>query len=105
MNKEELEKILQDHKLWLGGSNDGKSADLRSADLRSADLDFSSWPLWCGSLNVKVDNRICAQLFFHWARLDVSSCSPWVRYVHRVSCGLFGGYMANLFCKYRNDVK
>ncbi len=36
-------------------------ADLRSADLRSADLDFSAWPLWCGSKQVKVDIKFVYQ--------------------------------------------
>jgi hypothetical protein len=45
-------------------------ADLRSANLRSADLDFSCWPLWCGSKNVKVDARIVAQLAAHFCVLD-----------------------------------
>jgi hypothetical protein len=38
--------------------------------LRSADLDFSCWPLWCGSKNVKVDARIAAQLAAHFCVLD-----------------------------------
>ena len=41
-------------------------ADLRGADLRGADVDYSSWPLWCGSLKgVKVDARIARQLAYH----------------------------------------
>lgn len=35
------------------------------ADLRGAYLDFSSWPLWCGSLDVKIDTRLQRQLVFH----------------------------------------
>jgi uncharacterized protein YjbI with pentapeptide repeats len=45
-------------------------ADLRHADLTCADLDFSSWPLWCGSLNVKVDAKIARQLAYHFCRLE-----------------------------------
>jgi uncharacterized protein YjbI with pentapeptide repeats len=45
-------------------------ADLRRADLTGADLDFSCWPLWCGSKNVKVDARIAAQLAAHFCVLD-----------------------------------
>lgn len=45
-------------------------ADLRGADMRGADLDFSSWPLWRGSFDVKVDARIAAQLAYHFCRLD-----------------------------------
>ena len=86
------------------GSADLGSANLRSANLGSANLDFSSWPLHCGSFGVKADDRLVAQLFAHWARLDVSNCTPYVRYVHRFTCNQFGKYMANLFCEYRNDV-
>jgi hypothetical protein len=45
-------------------------ADLRGADLRGADPDFSCWHLWCGSLDVKVDERIARQLAYHFCRLD-----------------------------------
>ena len=47
-----------------------RGANLRSADLRGADLDFSCWPLWCGSLAVKVCKRIAVQLAYHFCRLD-----------------------------------
>lgn len=30
----------------------------------------SCWPLWCGSLDVKVDARIARQLAYHFCRLD-----------------------------------
>ena len=40
-------------------------ADLRKADLREANLDFSCLPLWCGSLDVKIDVRIAEQLMYH----------------------------------------
>lgn len=45
-------------------------ADLGRADLCGADLDYSCWPLWCGSLDVKVDARIARQLAYHFCRLD-----------------------------------
>ena len=45
-------------------------AYLRRADLRGANLDFSCWPLWCGSLAVKVCKRIAVQLAYHFCRLD-----------------------------------
>ena len=44
---------------------DLRGANLRGADLRGADFDFSCWPLWCGSLNVKIDKRIFCQLLYH----------------------------------------
>jgi hypothetical protein len=58
----------------LSGANlsgaDLRSANLSGATLRSADLDFSCWPLWCGSLGVKTNLRIPAQLAYHLCRLD-----------------------------------
>lgn len=44
-------------------------ANLTRADLTDADLDFSCWPLWCGSLNVKVDIRLAAHLAYHFCAL------------------------------------
>ena len=49
---------------------DLRGADLREANLRGADLDYSCWPLWCGSLDVRVCKRIAAQLAYHFCRLD-----------------------------------
>ena len=49
---------------------DLRYADLRYADLREANLDFASWPLWCGSIGVKVDLRLAAQLAYHLAAVD-----------------------------------
>ena len=43
-------------------------ADLRYANLSGADLDFSCWPLWCGSLDTKIDTRIATQLLYHLMR-------------------------------------
>ena len=95
MKQEELQKILDAHKKWINGEDGGARADLRGADLgganlrganlsyanlryadlryadlRGADLDFSCWPLWCGSLAVKVCKRIAVQLAYHFCRLD-----------------------------------
>jgi len=54
----------------LTGANltraDLTGADLTGADLTRANLDFSSWPLWCGSLRVCVDRKIAAQLAYHF---------------------------------------
>ena len=51
---------------------DLRKANLRKADLRGAELDYSAWPLWCGSLDVKVDVRIARQIAYHFCRLDCS---------------------------------
>ena len=48
-------------------------ADLRRADLRGANLDFSCWPLWCGSLQTKADSKIVIQLLYHAMRLAENS--------------------------------
>ena len=47
-----------------------QGANLRWADLRGADIDYSCWPIWCGSLDVRVDKRIAVQLAYHFCRLD-----------------------------------
>ena len=100
MKQEELNEVLRLHKLWLRGAESGKRADLqdadmqiadmrgadmrgadmrgadmlganiRYADMRGANVDYSCWPLWCGSLDAKVDRRIAAQLAYHFCRLD-----------------------------------
>lgn len=100
MTQKELNVILDKHRKWLNSEEGGKRAvffwadlhradlyradlrranlcwvdlyraDLRYANLRGADLDYSCWPLWCGSLDVKVDARIARQLAYHFCRLD-----------------------------------
>ena len=68
---------LQGANLWdvdLCGANlrsaDLRCADLRGANLRGADLDFSCWPLWCGSKGVIVDLKVVYQLLAHVACLQ-----------------------------------
>ena len=51
-----------------------RGADLELANLRGADIDYSAWPLWCGSLDVKIDARIAAQLMYHTLRA-MQSCA------------------------------
>ena len=75
MDKNELAEILAKHKQWLNNKEGGIcanlfNADLFKADLRNADLDFSVWPLWCGSFDVKVDVRIARQIAYHFCRLE-----------------------------------
>ena len=71
---------------------DLRGAYLKGADLRGADLDFSCWPLWCGSRGVIVDLRIVYQLLAHVACLDCdelefaeikSAIMPWAVKSHR----------------------
>ena len=96
MNREDFEVVLQKHSAWMREEEGGERAnlqgedlrrmnlretnlrevdlwqtDLREADLRGADLDFSCWPLWCGSKGVKVDARIFRQLAMHLCGVEV----------------------------------
>lgn len=97
MTQEELKAKLDAHMLWLETrySNEVKGerlvltgADLTGADLTGASLtganlycanltgvslDYSAWPLWCGSLQVKIDKRLAAQLMYH-AMMAMRSC-------------------------------
>ena len=61
----------------LRGANlrnaDLRYADLRGADLRGANLDFSSLPLWCGSLSANFDDRLIIQLIYHAVKAGLSS--------------------------------
>ena len=43
-------------------------ANLTGADLREADIDYSCWPLWCGGLDVHMDDRQAIQLLYHLMR-------------------------------------
>ena len=45
-----------------------KGADLNGADLRGANIDYSAFPLWCGGLDVNIDDRIAIQLLYHLVR-------------------------------------
>lgn len=45
-----------------------RNANLRDADLRDADIDYATWPLWCGSMEAYIDDRIAIQLLYHLLR-------------------------------------
>ena len=52
---------------------DLRRADLRGADIRRAnmiksDLDFSCLPLWCGGLDINIDDRQAKQIAYHLVR-------------------------------------
>ena len=55
---------------------DMRGADMRGANMRGANIDYSAWPLWCGSLKAHVDDRIAIQLLYH--TLSVVQYSPYV---------------------------
>jgi uncharacterized protein YjbI with pentapeptide repeats len=48
---------------------DLRGADLRGADFLGANLDFSCFPLWCGSFDIHVDIKLARQLSYHLCRL------------------------------------
>ena len=60
------EANLWEANLWRA---DLGEANLKGANLKGANLDYSCWPLWCGSLGVRVCKRIAAQLAYHFCRL------------------------------------
>jgi len=75
MNADELRLVLEKHEKRLNCEDGGEWAclsgtNLSGADLRGANIDFSCWPLWCGSKAVKVDAKIAAQLAAHFCALD-----------------------------------
>jgi hypothetical protein len=49
-----------------------KGINLEGAHLEGADIDFSCWPLWCGSKGIKVDRKIYLQLLAHLCAVDVN---------------------------------
>ena len=100
---EKIKNILKKHKDWLEGESDGERADLRGANLRGADLrradlrgadlqdadlrdadlqganlqganlDFSCFPLWCGGLDIHLDDRQLIQIAYHLVRNGLHS--------------------------------
>lgn len=50
------------------GSADLTDANLRDANLNGANLDYSVFPLWCGGLDVHIDDRQATQLLYHLVR-------------------------------------
>jgi hypothetical protein len=47
--------------------------DFRRAILNGANLDFSALPLWCGSLGMKVDEKLAIQITYHLCSLNCDS--------------------------------
>ena len=72
--------------------------NLQGANLRNANLDLSTFPLWCGSFEMKVSSRLIYQLVAHIKRLQcddeevkslLDALEPW----------------KNEFCKHRNHIE
>lgn len=64
-DRAEVLKLLKDGCKKAILDYDLSNANLRGADLRGADLDYSCYPLWCGSLHFKADKRLACQLAYH----------------------------------------
>jgi uncharacterized protein YjbI with pentapeptide repeats len=47
-----------------------RCANLQGANLQGANMDRSCLPLWRGSLNIKIDKRIAAQIVYHFCAMD-----------------------------------
>ncbi len=43
-------------------------ADLSGANMIKSDLDFSCLPLWCGGLDINIDDRQAKQIAYHLVR-------------------------------------
>ena len=81
MKQSDLNEILEKHKRWINNEEGGEPANLqgadlrntilRDSDLRSADLDYSCFPLWCGSEGIKLDRRLFLQLIAHICAVEV----------------------------------
>ncbi len=48
-------------------------ANLSRADLSEADLDYSTLPLWCGSLKANFDDRQLIQIAYHLVKAGLNS--------------------------------
>ena len=67
---DDLPGVLARHREWVrSGGGKGERANLTGANLTGANIDYSAWPLWCGSYNVKVDKAVAAQLAMHFCWL------------------------------------
>ena len=77
--KAALIQMLGEGKAWVLddlSDADLRYADLRDADLRYANIDFSCWPLWCGSIGVKIDENQARQLLAHAFNVAQPYCKP-----------------------------
>ena len=82
---------------------DLSGADLSGANLRCADLDMSSGiPFHCGGTKFKGDDRLAAQMIYHFTRGDWDGCSGGVQEAVEAIRSMA---IADLFCEYRSDIK
>ena len=60
-------------------------ADLSGADLSGANLDYSVWPLWCGSLSIgKTDEKQMKQLTYHLLRAMDACDDPQTKKIRNI---------------------
>ena len=91
ITSKELTRILINHKNWIDNGfeenleKSAKQANLRDADLSHVDLshtdlrnanvsntniDFSTFPLWCGTFDIQSDDlKLVYQLLYHICRI------------------------------------
>ena len=113
--------ILKGHAAWMDGKGGARAdlsganltmanltranltgANLRGADLTGANLDMSSGiPFHCGGAAFKGDDRLSAQMIYHFARGDWSGCSGGVQEAVEAIRSMA---ITDLFCEYRSDI-
>ena len=114
--------ILKEHAAWINDEG-GTRADLSEADLSWADLsdanlsganlsgaklrggnlDMSSGiPFHCGGTAFQGDDRLAAQMIYHFTRGDWSGCSGGVQEAVEAIRSMA---ITDLFCEYRSDIK
>lgn len=73
-----------------------------NTDVLNTIFDLSGFPLWCGTLHIKADDRLPAQLLYHLARLNTENMSggmkETIEHIRQMAA-------SDLFCEYRNDLE
>ena len=54
-------------------------AHLDDAIFDGTNMDYSSFPLWCGSFGIKADDQLVAQLIYHVMRLEYTGNDPKIK--------------------------
>ena len=75
------------------------NVELNSAKLNDTNFDFTAWPLWCGTLNIKWADRIFSQLLYHLCSGDHSSLNSEQQ---KLIFELKQNPLTSKFCDYRN---
>ena len=85
---------------------DLRYADLCDANLCGVDLDFSCWPFWCGSKEVKIDEKQAKQLLAHafnvarefWPGFLTKEQIDWLNDFHRIKSNEFPKFEKRTCC-------